>query len=199
MYLRLASFWTKNARVLQTNQIHSVNNCCPAALRAKLNNPQIMDMQTCMIGHLLATCVLQMTKNFNKKLSVRCDQIPNCFVKSGSYLFYEVLANLLTAFFRALQTPSDWLSSRCVYFHKAGDATVFDMITSTASKLYSALLNECLTNFDEAAQILSDNQQGARPRRPTGDNISIAHQILQKCVQGQTSMYFRVSRLFQSI
>lgn len=63
VFLRLAFFRNDNARVSKTNQIDSVNNYCPAAHRAKLNNTQIADMKIFMMHLFTATDVLRCPEN----------------------------------------------------------------------------------------------------------------------------------------
>lgn len=127
--------------------------------------------------------VCNMTKKLNNKLSVGEDQVPKSFVEKGSSFPYETLADLFNHTFQgSADVPADWLVSRGMNLHKSGDTTLLDnyrpiMLTCTLAKLYSALLNERLAFFAEAAKILSDNQQGARPNRSTSDNVFLAQQV----------------------
>lgn len=117
------------------------------------------------------------------------DKIPKRFVKNGSPILFNVLVDLFTKLYNGeTKIPEEWFTSRGIYLHKSGETAVLDnyrpiMITCTLAKLYSALLNNRLCSFAEASNLLSDNQQGARPSRCTSDNIFILQQIREECVR----------------
>lgn len=129
----------------------------------------------------------QIVNRFNNKSSVGGDQIPKTFVKSGSPLLYTVPAELFARLLEGhTEVPKQWLSSGGMYLHKSRDTAILDnyrpiMITCTLGKLYSALLNSRLPAFAEATNILSDNQQGARPTQNPSDNVFIVLQLREEC------------------
>jgi hypothetical protein len=101
------------------------------------------------------------------------DEIINVYIKSTVNQFINVYENIFNVIFDNGIMPSSWLIGmiKPIYKNK-GDK--FGL-----GKLFTAILNERLTEFSESFSVLSENQSGFRKGYSTSDNMFTLQSFLK--------------------
>lgn len=205
---KMSEFWNTNAVSFASTNSATKELKCSLALQRNFHDSLLSEFQKLLLQPFCATEVKKIVNRFDNKTSVSDDQIPKSFVKSGSPLLQTALAKLFTQLLEGHTKVSEkWLTSKGIFPHKSGDTAILDnygpiIMTCTLRMLYSALLQNRLSAFVETANILSDNQQGARPTRSTSDIIFIVQQLREECHRKRQqciSVFLDLSRAFDRV
>ena len=120
----------------------------------------------------------------NKKASGE-DEIINEYIKSTVNQFINGFEKLFNVIFDNGIMPSSWLIGmiKPIYKNKGDqfDPNNYRPITmvSCLGKLFTAILNERLSEFSDSFSVISENQSGFRQGYSTSDNLFTLHSFLK--------------------
>ena len=113
------------------------------------------------------------------------DKIPNEYIKSTKDIFLPVYEKLFNIVFDLGILPDAWLEGtiRPIYKNK-GDSTLAQnyrpiTILSCVGKLFTAVLNNRLTDFLDNADRLQENQAGFRKEYCTSDHVFVLNSLIE--------------------
>lgn len=115
------------------------------------------------------------------------DNIANEYIKNTSDMFMPVYVKLFNRILDTGILPDSWLSGSIVPIYKnKGDISLPEnyrpiTILSCLGKLFTAILNNRLTDYLESNDLSNQNQAGFRKHHSTVDNIFILHILSEYC------------------
>ena len=124
------------------------------------------------------------TKLKNSK-SPGCDNKINEYLKSTKEIFLPVYESLFNKIFDSGILPTSWLEGSITPIYKnkgdSSDPANYRPITilSCLGKVFTAVLNNRLTDFIDTHKLLNENQAGFRKEYSTSDHIFVLSSLIE--------------------
>ena len=114
-----------------------------------------------------------------------CDNILNEYLKSTKEIFLPVYESLFNKIFDSGILPTSWLEGSITPIYKnkgdSSDPANYRPITilSCLGKVFTAVLNNRLTDFIDTHKLLNENQAGFRKEYSTSDHIFVLSSLIE--------------------
>ena len=138
--------------------------------------------------------ILKAIKNLKTNKSPGLDCVLGEMLKVNSTLIAPFLQILFNQIFKSNVFPIEWGKSVIVPLHKKNNPNNCDnyrpiSLTSLVSKVYTSILNNRLSDFIEAEQIVGEEQAGFRNGYSTVDNMYTLYSMILKQFYKNRKLY----------
>jgi hypothetical protein len=118
------------------------------------------------------------------------DGIPAELLKTTPDSFKHLLFQLFGTCLRSACCPHTWKLSKTILLHKDGDPTVFSNfrqigLLSTIYKAYTGVMERLVLRLVDKSGVLSETQEGFRPRRNCERQILTLHSVIADAQQSK--------------
>ena len=191
--------WFSYFKNLFQNEITEPSICSEPRDFSQYNNSQENDNVLALNNDFQLSEILNAIKNLKTNKSPGLDCVLSEMLKVNSTLIAPFLQILFNQIFKSGVFPIDWSKSIIVPLHKKNNQNVCDnyrpiSLTSLVSKVYTSMLNNRLSSFIEAEQIVSEEQAGFRKGRGCADHIFTQRNLIEQCTEWQRELYINFNQ-----